>query len=226
MDRVCELDLPTQTIQKFNLCRLFKETHFITEIYDSRHKNMHQEILRPTKCPFKDMKWPCVQVPKPCWKVWEAILKTLHMSASVSGFFPGQMIRKHLFRFLQSSDRKHLLSKIGSNQYHVYILNAFSRNKYIYSRQQIHYTVRYSLVGFKGVQVQIFGDVIVTDGYPEPNSTFHSNPPTTSISSFSQPSIVECLADERRRNYMTGTSTIYNKPTHMEVPQTQDARIL
>lgn len=129
LDRVCELDLPIQTTQKFNLCRLFKEVHFLTEIYDSRQKHMHPEILRPAKRPFKYMKWPCITVPKSYWRVWEAVLKTLYMSASVSGFFPGQMIRMHLFRFLQSADRKHLLSKIGRNQYHVFMLDAFSRNK-------------------------------------------------------------------------------------------------
>ena len=172
------------------------------------------------------MKWPCVQVPKTYWKVWEAILKTSYMSASVSGFFPDQMIRKHLFWFLQSTDRKHLLSKIGRNQYHVYILDAFSRNKYIYSRQQIHSTVRCSLVGFRGVQVQIFDDVIVTDGNAEPNSNFQSSQTPIPVAFFTLPLIVQQLENERRRNYMILTTTIYNKPIHMELPPTEDARIL
>ena len=70
MDKVCELDLPEQTIQTFNLCQLFKEIHLLNEIYDSRHTNLHLEILRLPKRPFKDMKWPCIQVPNSYWKVW------------------------------------------------------------------------------------------------------------------------------------------------------------
>ena len=95
MDKVCAMDLPERTMSQFNLCRLFKEVHVITEIYDSQFKKIHPEILRHTKRPFKDMKWPCIQVPIHFWKIWDSIIKTIHMSMNVSAFYPGKQTRLH-----------------------------------------------------------------------------------------------------------------------------------
>ena len=100
MDKVCEMNLSPDTIVQFNLCRLFKEMHFITAIYDSQFKKLHPEILRHSKRPFKDMKWPNIVVPTRFWKTWDSIIKTIHMSMSVSGFYPGKQIHKEMFRFL------------------------------------------------------------------------------------------------------------------------------
>ena len=125
--------------------------------------------------------------------------KTLHMSTSVSGFYPGKPIRKYLFRFLQSNDRKHLLSKVNNKCYHVYTLDSYGHDKYIYSRQNILITVRFSLVGFKGVQVQIYDDVIVTDGYPDVTNSLSIFQNKTNRSFFSiRPSTIQALLNERK----------------------------
>ena len=81
-------------------------------------------------------------------------------------------------------------------------------------------------MGIIGAQLQIFDGVIVTDRYPEPHFTFKSIR-TTKLTTFqARHSVSQQIADERRRNYMTSNNPIYNKPTHMELPPTDDTRIL
>ena len=217
MDKVLEINVPSSTISQFNLCRLFKEIHFVTDILDSQQRKLHPEIFRPAKRPFKHMKWSVIQVPNNFWRTWEAIIKTIHMSMKVSGFYPGKSIRKELFRFLQSTDRKHLLHKIGDKSYHVYTLQEFGRNKYIYSRENIYLTVRYSLVGFRGVPVQVFHDIIVMDGFSNDSRLRPLLAPSSKKGLFYNiPSIVHHIISDRRRNYMKSPHhSILPLPPHM-----------
>lgn len=86
------------------------------------------------------------------------------------------------------------------------------------------YTVRFSLVGFRGVQVQIYDNTIVTDGYCD--SQQHLSHVLTSNKSrpiYQIINIVQLLVREHKRSYMT--QPILPKhaiPMHMEMPATND----
>ena len=226
MDKILEMNIPAESISKFNLCRLFKEVHFLTDIMDSRFKKLHPAVFNRSKIPSKDMKWPCIAVPTPYWKIWDVIIQTIYMSVSVSGFFPGHIIRKHLCRFLQSGDRKHLLSKIGEKRYHVYTLTSYQRRKYVYSRKDIHFTTRFSLVGFYGVQVTVTHDYITTEGYWNEKSNIINDKHIINLDPSQPYTVAQHIADLRRQHYMMTPPRTPIYPTHMTVPPSKDERVL
>lgn len=104
MDKVMEISLPEKTIQKFNMCRLQKQLYFITDILDSRQKGFHPTLMSPDYVRHDREKFPSVQVPKPYWKIWDNILRSIYASIRVSGFHTGVLFRKDQAMWLQKED--------------------------------------------------------------------------------------------------------------------------
>ena len=141
--------------------------YFITDVLDSKHKYIHNDIAHPTYQRPNNEKFPHIEVPKAYWKVWSDIIKTLHSSLRVSGFYPGRCIQKHKVLWLQKNDRTQLLQRISPYVYRVYALKSSTRRIWKYHRYIFHETMFESLADFQHVTVQTQENIILTDGFDE-----------------------------------------------------------
>ena len=165
MDRVTTMSIPTNTISKFNQCRLQKQLYFITDLLDSKQKGLHPSIFLPNYSRQNMEKFPAIEIPKSYWRIWENIVRTVQASVRVSGFYSGPVIRMSQVMWFQHESRTNLLSRIDKNRFLCFKLTSHSRIKYCYDTEISHELTLYDYVGYRRVQVQDNGDVLTTDGY-------------------------------------------------------------
>lgn len=199
---------------------MFKQVHFYTDLLDSKQIHLPQNITSPTSTFNKLEKFPIIEVPKSYWKHWSAIIKTLYSSTKVSGFYVEKIINKHMMRFLQSNDREFLLFRTKRNQYYVFKLVEYARNKYFYSIDYLSATIRYEFCGFQGVQAQVYDQTIVTDGFSDsPDILFQNVEPTTQ-------SLLNLFTRRITPNKKLQPTPTLSLPKFMELPTSNDPQTL
>ena len=167
MDKVPKTQLDEVTIQKFNMCRLFKQIYFISDILDSKQQKLHPMILDPKYRKSNTEKIPTIELPSSYWKIWTSVIKTLHASTRVSGFYVGAVARKNRTMWLQRLDRLYLLHRIEKKCFKVYKLSASQRNKYTYDKENYHESTFIDLGNFYNVAVRDLTLTCETDGFDE-----------------------------------------------------------
>ena len=104
-------------------------------------------------------------MPHRYWKIWDNIIRTIHASIRVSGFYAGPIVKKTKAMWLQHENRTKLIFKLESNTYRCFKLISHSRLEYVCDNTTFHDIVLFDLIGCHGVQVAEEDNTITTDGY-------------------------------------------------------------
>ena len=94
IEKIMEMNIPTTTQKQLNLCRLHKEYYYVTDLFDSQNKYLHQDVFSPEHKRTNNQKFPTVQVPAQYWRVWETAIQTIYRSIRISRHMIGTMMNK------------------------------------------------------------------------------------------------------------------------------------
>ena len=94
IEKIMEMNIPTTTQKQLNLCRLHKEYYYVTDLFDSQNKYLHQDVFSPEYKRTNNQKFPTVQVPAQYWRVWETAIQTIYRSIRISRHMIGTMMNK------------------------------------------------------------------------------------------------------------------------------------